>query len=1122
MKNLDTNRLKSLGKKAQTLTSAQKQAILSNGKILVSAAAGSGKTSTMLNRIILLIGEGVSLKSTLLLVYNESAASELRERLHSQLFDCAMEVQGELRDNFLKALDELPFCHICTIHAFCQLLIRQNFDKLGISPSFEVLDESAHAKYMNKALDATFEEYAKRDDKIFEDICEIFAQARKEENLRNHLKRLYAKIDVQPDREEFFDTVKKCFVTPYTSSVFVDVLIEWYKGYFSKLKARLEEILPIVEVVLQNKYTPRTICYIDLCIRILGSKTLDEMAGIACAFEPCTASVGRGATPEEKDLAEVLNGYFNSAKKGPIEELKSIYADLPFYESAHAQNGEYVQKMLEMTCTFDSILTSLKQEDGVLSFEDLQHKAVELIKQYPLVANEYDAVYVDEYQDVNPTQEFIISHLVKDECFMVGDVKQSIYGFRLADPTIFLSRQQSYLLGEGVSIDFNRNFRSAKGILKFVNGIFNDAMTIQSADVDYKNTASFELDEVKEGGVVELHLFCQGDDASQKNTAQGLYDITSHTPKAQKLTPAVNEGKFIATKIRELVNRAICDGKYIGYGDIAILFRSRSASSQTILDTLVREGIPIDEGAFSDGEQLPERELLCLLKTLDNPRQDIAFAGFLLSFFGGYNESELAEIATHKGDCFYDKFLSVASCDGALSSRVNATLKLLEDYRIKASFKNVSELLLGIVSDFSYDAYLAKYGESYVNQMKSFVYSMGAKDGVSLGRFLDGYESLEKSTKSKNGGDKVHVSTFHGFKGLEIPVVFVADCDSTFNRKDYSGDLLFYGKGYVGMKHFDFDKKIKKKSLSQLAVGKLIKQNAIKEEMRLFYVALTRAKQYMYVTASVSKSRFKTFGKLPSINDVTCDLDFVSNAICNGTLGVIPCLHQTEQSDGSLDKKSAVMGAPSKRISNLIEKALQFEYPFKQATRLAMKYSVSTLDSIDDDTVRVFGDSAKIGTAYHKVMQYIDFGVSTLDEVKLEFERLTCEGLMSEEELSLVNPIDIARCMQSELMSIARECEKQGKVKREQAFMMYKSAREVSDDFDVDDKVLVQGVVDLFIDGNERIIVDFKNSLLKDEDMVKKYKKQLYLYKMAIESAICAKIDKVLLYSFKTGKAIEV
>ncbi len=1123
---VDEKRLKILGDKAEKLTSSQKQAILSSGKVLVSAAAGSGKTSTMLDRIMVLIAEGASLKNTLILVYNEVAARELKERLYTQLFDYASSTGDEhARDAYLKALDELPFCHVSTTHAFCQSMIRQNFDKLGISPSFEVLDESAHAVYMNKALDATFDEYSKREDNVFDEICEIFSLGRKEDNIRDHIKRLYAKIDVQPDRDEFFENVKKCFVTPYFKSPFVDVLEKYYKAYFEKLQTCLVEILPYVEAL--TSYVVRTKDFLWLCDGMLKSKNLEEMCSLAASFEPSPARVSPSASSEDKALVEMLKAYFdsakNSVKKGAVDELKSIYDDWGRFEARHAQNEQYVSKLVEITCRFDEILKDLKKEDGVLSFEDLQHKAVELIRQYPLVASEFDAVYVDEYQDVNPTQEFIISHLVKNDCFMVGDVKQSIYGFRLADPTIFLSREQAYNDGEGVAISFKRNFRSAKSILEFVNGVFNDAMTKKSADVDYKGSAGFDVTDSREGGRVEIHLFADGDKQNKKTIAKGLYDITAHETKDEQISSAVAEGRFIASKIDELVGRAIGDGKYIEYGDVAILFRKRSAKAQIILNELKNRGIPVEEGSFGADDASSERELVCFLKTLDNPRQDIPFAGFLLSFFGGYHEEELAEIAVCKGDCLYDKFLQVANDNTSLSLRAKTTLKQLDDYRIKSSFKNVSQLLSGIVSDFSYDAYLMKEGESYVQAMQEFVFSSMAKDSVSIGRFLEGYENTSQNVKSQNGGDRVHVSTFHGFKGLEIPVVFVADCASSFNNQDYVGDLMMYGKGYIGMKYFDFDKKLKQKSISSLAVAKLIKQNLIKEEMRLFYVALTRAKQYMFITANVSNAKIASFGKLPLIGDVSNNMDFVSNAIYNESLSSRPILHYVaEEEVEDFEKVEKSMGAPSEKLISVISKSQEFEYSFKQATRLAMKYSVSTLDSIDDDTVRVFGDSAKIGTAYHKVMQFIDFSAVSLDDVNKEFYRLEREGILRKDELLLVSPHDIARCLQSEIMSIARECEKQGRVRREQSFMMYKPANEVSDQFNVDDKVLVQGVVDLFIDGKERIIVDFKNSLLKDEETVKKYKKQLYLYKMAIESAIGAKIDKVVLYSFKTAKTIEV
>lgn len=261
-----------------------------------------------------------------------------------------------------------------------------------------------------------------------------------------------------------------------------------------------------------------------------------------------------------------------------------------------------------------------------MSFEDLQHKALELLShdEYEL-SGDFDAVFVDEYQDVNPTQEAIIRKLVKGECFMVGDVKQSIYGFRLADPAIFISRQNAYeeSVKEGTNVYFNRNFRSAYGILDFVNGVFDSAMTKTSADVDYKKDARFELKDVApvklEGvspeGYVQVHLFVK--QKSESVPSFGLYDIEKDEGEEDDEASS-QEGNFIASEIQKLVGRAKGDGKYIGYGDIAVLFRSRSTGAKEIVKTLKSKGIPVNEGAFGKSVSLPERELVafCACSTI--------------------------------------------------------------------------------------------------------------------------------------------------------------------------------------------------------------------------------------------------------------------------------------------------------------------------------------------------------------------------------------------------------------------------------------------------------------------------------------------------------------------------
>jgi len=311
-------------------------------------------------------------------------------------------------------------------------------------------------------------------------------------------------------------------------------------------------------------------------------------------------------------------------------------------------------------------------------------------------------------------------------------------------------------------------------------------------------------------------------------------------------------------------------------------------------------------------------------------------------------------------------------------------------------------------------------------------------------------------------------------------------------------------------------------TLSKLAVSKCIKDNQLKEEIRLFYVALTRAKQLMYVTATVSESKSSGFGVTAKLGGAGCDLDFISSAVFDGTVKCMPFRHYADEDDVQKAQPDTFQLVPDEDIVNAALSAQAFEYPYKQATSLAMKYSVSALDSKDDDAIEVFEEAAKRGTAYHKVMQYIDYSARGAEEVERQMDELVNRNILTKEERESVSPQDIAKCLESDIMKVALEAEKKGKCHREQSFMMYKKASEVSDDFTSDDRVLVQGVIDLFIDGEKKIIVDFKTSSLKDEKTLEKYKKQLYLYKSAVESAINAKVDEIALYSFATGKTVKL
>lgn len=1125
------------------LTPDQKSAVLAKGRVLVSASAGSGKTSTMVKRVLLMIAEGMSLKDMLILVYNNAAAEELKEKLHQELFKQACASSGELRDRYRKEIDDIAFSHISTIHAFCQSLIRENFEKLGISPTFQVLDEDTHAVYINDAIDQTFAEYEESGDEVFFQLIDQFSQSRKDDNFKSTLARLFHIIEIQPDSAEFEECVDRCYTPNINDSRFSKILLDHHKAYAKKAIDIFNDLLQKTEGAKGiDRHRQKLVNAIVTCNDISKADVLEELCRSAYAYDKVRLAGGKRDEIGER-YAPIIKKYLEDFETN-IEKIATLYGKFEKVPADYAQNGMYVRKLVEIVKNFAHKLQESKKADNVLSFEDLLHLAKELLDNDDYKLNEaFDAVFVDEYQDVNPMQEAIIQKLIRGECFIVGDVKQSIYGFRLADPTIFISRQKRYekFEQEGTNIFFNRNFRSAYRILKYVNDIFDTAMTKDSADIDYASEAQFELggiapaniEDLSPEGNVQVHLFVSGKEDPVYQS--GLYDITTHED-IKNDGGATKEGEFIANQINTLVGRAMGvdedgHGKYLGYGDIAILFRSRTQSAQDILNVLTKRGIPLADSSFNRSADLPERELVNMLRVLDNPRQDIAFAGYLLSYFGGYGEEELAEVSTEYGDCFYDKFVARAKKQDDLAKKIQNTLQTLDCYRIKASFESVANLMDEIARDYSYDAYLMRGGEAKTYGLKAFI-STARQNDWSLGKFLENYREGAVHANSAGGEDRVIVSTFHGYKGLESAVVFVADVGANFSGHDKTGDLIVSAsssldgvndKGLVGINAYDVDERVKDPTtLSKVAVINRINANLVKEEIRLFYVALTRAKQIMYITATIGESKRKTFGTLPSLEPPKSDLDLIERALYNGE-GVLPIVHENENSD----EEGIPQQVPSATLSNekikeAIKTAQDFKYPYQVATTMAMKYSVSQVDSIDDATARVYKEGANIGTVYHKVMQHIDYFAEGLDGVVAEMNRLVKENLLTEDERKIVKAEDIRACLDSEVFDVARRCILSGGAcYREKPFMMYKSAREISDAFDTDDKVLVQGIIDLYIDGAEKIIVDFKYSALKDVEMMKKYKKQLYLYKTAIESADCVKIDKVLLYSFKTKKVIE-
>ncbi len=1112
---------------ALSLTPSQARAVLDDGEILVSASAGSGKTSTLVKRILRMLVEGFELRKLLVCVYNESAAAELKEKLHDELFKRACLAENDAqRQKFSSALDSLPFCRISTIHAYCYSLVRENFEKLGLSPSLELLTDRADV-LKNEALESVFNEYFFSGDPEFAQLAEIFSASRKDDSLKKRINDLFDLFSASPDRESLRKDILSCF-DGFEDGRFCAELYEYYKKRLEELDVYLRETTEALSACKQlDGYLEEGVRQSCLVADCLKAKDLFSLAHTAAtAPERVKLKARRRVEPVEMDISDRAKHLFEKLN-AIADELAGLYARREEFRLYHAQNGAFVRKMLEVVFRFAEVFENMKRERNAITYQDMLVLANRLLEEHEELRGDFDAVFVDEYQDVDEIQEAIFKKLINGECFIVGDVKQSIYGFRGADPRIFISRRRAYEAGRGEAIEFDENFRSDPRILQFVNDIFDVVMTKDSADVDYVTDGHFVIkkreDESGEeeaeraekfASPVQLHFFTAGNPSAQKPV--GLYDITSHAPVATSGGAAEAEGKFIAAEIKRLAAYAKdANGKGISYGDMAILVRSSEATTPKLIKALKDEGIPLDLSLLTVDAQGAESELVNFLKVIDNPRQDIPLAGFLLSFFGGYLEQELATLSTADGDCLYDRLVQYSRGTDSLAQRAKKTLGVLREYRTKASFKSASELAESIISDYAYDAYLARFGAARVRALRSFFSSKEATEST-LGEFLEVCGQSAPDGGAASSADRVQVSTFHKFKGQERDVVFVANVGWRFNS--VSDDFLI-GDRAIGLPYFDLEAKKKKETLSMFAVKRMIREKEEVEEMRLFYVALTRAKRFMYLTSRISKDGAASFGRLPVLRGASSAMDYISKAIYAGK-NIAYVVHEAPEEIANSAETPVLSAAPDEELVQRVERMREFEYPYKEATSLAMKYSVSALDSLDDQTERAYPEEAAAkGVAYHKVMQLIDYNAPSASS---EIERMVSEGLLDEKEVALVDAADIDRCLASDIIAVARKEEPKGNVYRERAFMMLKPASEVRESFNSSDEVLVQGIIDLYIDGEQKIVVDFKSSSLRDEEIVKKYKKQLYLYKMAIESADNVKIDRVLLYSFKTGETIDL
>ena len=856
-----------------------------NKTLLVSAAAGSGKTATLTERIIrTLLDEkkGAEVSSMLIVTYTRAAASELRERISSAL-DAACE-QNPDNTRLRRQQLCLPSAKICTIDSYCSELVRQNAHKLGIKGDFRVCEENERALLCREVMESLIEQCYAESDFISlssEEFCEFadtVVSAKQGEELASSLLGIYGKLTSLRERTDRLGDLARelshsCdFLSTRMGRFIREDIRECLEHYKRVYERYIAEISSSGEEKIIKSHLPafeEELSYIASALSLLDASnyaTLREK--IQMGAKSKLGSVRGVELDADTRLRWARDEFFKR-----VDDYKKKYFSYNEDELDLIRRKAYsfTSVMHRLLSEFDSRFREEKRRRGVCDFGDLEHYALELLYDGDELSDlakslreSFEYVYIDEYQDVNSVQHAIFSAISReDNCFMVGDIKQSIYSFRHAEPDIFAEMKKSFpkLTPEQssprASIFMSNNFRCDNAVVELVNAIFNRVFDIVGESIGYESDDALRFSkQCAEGyaGVLPELILIEKPEKSASTEAEG---------EGEELEDAVSESEYVARRIKALLDGGtLADGSPIKPSDIAILLRAAKSKAQIFASSLEKYGIPCDASEQGSFFESPEVLLvLCILNAIDNPQKDIYLAGALHSPIYNFTLDELIEIRrfVREKTSLFDA-LCIYCEENPDFDRGRAFLDELAKFRLKARGCPVDKLIEYIYNE---TGLLSLYGESseagharllsLYNHARTFEASSfrGLYNFVQYVNEIIRHERTFDEPK-RSTGNGVQIMTVHHSKGLEFPVCFVCDCSYDLTPRDLKNDMIFDAKMGVSVRYL-YDDGLKADNPIRFAMSRNVYKNAILEELRVLYVALTRARERLFITGNLRK-----------------------------------------------------------------------------------------------------------------------------------------------------------------------------------------------------------------------------------------------------------------------------
>lgn len=1186
--------------------------------LIISAGAGSGKTAVLTERILERIcdeNDDCNINDFLIVTFSRMAARELNDRIRKKLSERAGLYPGNKK--IIRNLALMPLAKIMTINAFCYELVRENFQKLGISASVRIADEAEttviREKLMNEIVDEYFEKHG--DDKAFIAAYEIFSSSKDDGGFIATLLNLAESLSNIADRDGFCSFAKKSYEEIADGGEFFDTSYgKKVKSYIQKSADRtmknLEKLMNACSGydVLLDKYYPVIEHEFEFARSVYHA--CDRGYGELYSVVSCH-------TPMNFKGRNIPSSFENKALKEKIASAKGAVAD-SFYKDIMAlttcdgellkvaarDSGMIISKLLEIVMCFEERLLERKKELSILEFSDAERftlsllvKSIEPFRVTELAKSmreRYKEIYIDEYQDVNPLQDMIfraISRQRKDgeyNRFMVGDLKQSIYRFRGARSEIFMSYRDSFRDieedADARRIFMNDNFRCSKNVIGFTNLLFGRLM----GDI-YTDGDKLKFSREEKNGIDKKVKLCAFS-----------FDKVLH----EGLSVPELEAAYIASQIKEIVaNPKYTDseGRMYGFKDIGILAKNRAVLK--VYEKVLNDcGIP---SSCSVGESFYGKKeiILCIdiLNAIDNPERDIYLAGFMRSFAGSFTDDELAII---KNSCskmsLYRAVKSFSENGGEgyekLSRKCSEFVEMLREYRTYSRGKSADKLLWKLYTDMdiinfcSSPSFTNDGAGAARNLLKLYQLSrdFSKTSFRGIGAFIDYIDSSIKNSELKsereNNGECVSIMTIHASKGLEFPVCFVSNLSKDFTRKDQKRRLCCLENSGISVKLCDTEGIESTDSQTGLvsietpfrafAVGEL-DRDMLDEEIRVLYVAVTRARDMLILTSSFSKKvegalkEFMGIGYGEAFSECSDYFDMIMSSLIDESVMApfyeaagkdfdisgydaekyLECVYLSPQEMKTV-YDNTVIGTEQEGktcseddIDNaLLEKLTEIGSFSPKHTDIPSKITVSRLKKglIDEETERMTSsgktdkeeilplfvtgektaDGAEKGTAMHMFMQFAKYENCESD-CNAEADRLLRSGFIDKRQRELLDMEKLERFFSSEFYKSFRES---GCIYREQRFNLDLSAFDTT----LGGDVLVQGVIDLFYENDDGTysVVDFKTDRVygdgAEEILIERHREQLMYYKRAVEEMTGKSVRDVIIYSFSLMKEITV